>query len=155
MGPLIHAGHRDHVMAAAEALIRKGGTAHRSTPLPELPGFFVAPTLITGCRSEDALDEIFGPVATVHEFETEGEALALANHAPFGLAGYVFSRDEARALAFARKMRAGGVKVNGISLRGLHPLAPRAAWGLSGMGEEGTVETLRFFCGTRVVGVVG
>jgi phenylacetaldehyde dehydrogenase len=47
------------------------------------------------------------------------------------------------------------VKVNGSTLMSLHLLAPRAAWGLSGMGIEGTVETFQFFCGTQVVGIEG
>jgi phenylacetaldehyde dehydrogenase len=138
-----------------DALLAKGGTAHSTTPLPDLTGYFLAPTLITGCQPDDTLDEIFGCVAVVHAFKTEDEALALANQTPFGLAGYVFSRDEVRAMAMARQVRSGGVKVNGIGLVGLHPMAPRPAWGLSGFGEEGTEETFRFFCGTRVVGIAG
>ncbi|NWF70495.1 MAG: aldehyde dehydrogenase [Chloroflexi bacterium] len=153
MGPLIHAGHLRHVQGQIAALLEKGGTAHSTTPLPALPGYFLAPTLITGCAPQDTLDEIFGPVAVMHSFATDSEALALANQTPFGLAGYVFSRDEARALRLGRQIRSGGVKINGIGLVGLHPLAPRPAWGLSGFGEEGTEETFRFFCGTRVVGV--
>lgn len=153
MGPLIHAEHRARVERAVAELVAKGGVARSSTKLPSLPGFFFAPTLVTGCAPEDTLEEIFGPVAAVHTYTTEAEALALANQTPYGLAGYVFGGDERRALAFARKVRAGGVKVNGAGLLSLHPSAPRGAWGLSGMGDEGAVETLRFFCGSRVVGV--
>lgn len=155
MGPLVHRAHFDHVSAAIRSLESAGGHIHQSTPLPDLPGTFLAPTLITGCDPADTLEEIFGPVAAVHTFSSEAEAIELANQAPYGLGGYVFGRDEARALRVARQMQTGGVKVNGVSLMSLNPMAPRPAWGLSGIGEEGTAETFRFFCGTRVVGVAG
>ena len=54
---------------------------------------------------------------------------------------------------FAREIRTGGVKINGYSLLSLNPDAPRAAWGLSGIGEEGHSQSIEFFCGARVVGV--
>ncbi len=65
----------------------------------------------------------------------------------------MFSADEDRARRIGREIRAGDIKINGVSLTGLHPLAPRPAWGLSGIGEEGTRETFEFFRGTRTVGV--
>ncbi len=98
---------------------------------------------------------MFGPVATVHPYETEAEALQLANATPYGLEGYVVGTDTDAALAFARRVRAGEVKVNGSSIMSLHLMTPRPAWGWSGMGEEGTVETIRVFTGARVVGVEG
>ena len=102
-----------------------------------------------------AVEEMFGPVATVHTYETEAEALALANGTPYGLEGYVVGTDTDRALALARRVRAGEVKVNGSTIMSLHLMSPRPAWGLSGLGEEGTVETIRIFTGARVVGVEG
>ncbi len=120
--------------------------------MPDLPGNFFAPALITGVNPNETLEEIFGPVTAVHTFKTDAEAVALANQTPYGLGGYVFGEEE-RALAIARQMETGGVKVNGVSLIGLHPMAPRPAWKLSGFGEEGTAETFQFFCGARVVGV--
>lgn len=153
MGPLIHSQHKAKIESQIAALVAKGGKIHRSTPLPDLPGHFLAPTLVTGVRAEEATDEIFGPVATVHPFATDDEALALANSTPYGLEAYVFTRDEARGLALGRRIHAGGVKVNGSSMLSLNLFAPRPAWGWSGFAEEGTIETFRFFCGTRVVGV--
>lgn len=154
MGPLVHERHQTHVTTAVAHLQSLGGTPHQHTPLPEMPGLFYSPTLVTGVAPEHALDEIFGPVATVHTFQTDAEAVQIANQAPFGLGGYVYGSEE-RALAVARQMETGGVKVNGVSLIGLHPMAPRPAWKLSGFGEEGTAETFQFFCGTRVIGVAG
>jgi len=58
-------------------------------------------------------------------------------------------------MRIGRRVHAGGVKVNGSSMMRLNLFAPRPAWGWSGYSEEGTVETYRFFCGTRVVGVEG
>jgi len=152
MGPQAHIRQYDDVLAAIDKLKAKGGTAISATPLPDLPGYFIAPTLIDGCSPHDTLHETFGPVAAIHSFETEAEALCLANQPPFGLAGYVFG-PEAPALAFAREMRTGGVKVNGYSLLALNGDFPRGAWALSGLGEEGRRETVRFFTGARVVGV--
>ncbi len=153
MGPLAYAAHHARVLEALTGLEKKGGTLHATTKLPALAGYFCAPTLVTGVAAGDARDEIFGPVATVHMFDDDGDAIALANDSPFGLAGYVFGADEARARTVARKLRAGSIKVNGVSLLALHNGAPRPAWGLSGFGDEGARETLAFFGGHRVVGV--
>jgi acyl-CoA reductase-like NAD-dependent aldehyde dehydrogenase len=153
MGPMIHEGQYNLIHQSIDALVKKGGKTLSSTKLPDLPGYFIAPTLIDGCKAEDTWDEIFGPVACVHTFSTDAEALALANGTPFGLAGYVYSSNEQRAFAFAREMRTGGVKINGYSLLSLNGHAPRSAWGLSGIGEEGHTQSIEFFCGARVVGV--
>jgi phenylacetaldehyde dehydrogenase len=145
MGPLIHRAHRDGVKAAVESL---GGEILAPGVTPER-GWFLAPALVTGCSIERARREIFGPVATVHVAEDDDEALALANDGPFGLAAYAFGDD---VMPFARKLGAGTVKVNGVTLFALHPEAPRPAWGMSGLGDEGTRETLLFFTRTRVLG---
>ena len=154
MGPLVHAGHRNHLQTAVAQLQSRGGNIHQVTPLPDLPGTFFAPALITGVDPAETLEEIFGPVTAVHTFRNDGEAVQLANQTPYGLGGYIFGEQE-HALTIARQMETGGVKVNGVSLIGLHPMAPRPAWKLSGFGEEGTAETFNFFMGRRVVGVAG
>ncbi len=91
----------------------------------------------------------------MHEYRDLDEALALANGTEYGLEAYVFGTDEDAAMAFARGVRAGGVKVNGASPISLNIMAPRPAWGISGLHIEGTAETIEFFCGTTVVGVEG
>lgn len=153
MGPMVHEAQYEAIRADVHKLVSKGGRALSATALPELAGYFIAPTLIEGCDSKDTIDEIFGPVASVHTFETDEQALQLANGTPFGLAGYVYTNDVERAFRFAREIRTGSVKINGYSLLSLNPDAPRAAWGLSGIGEEGHVQSIEFFCGARVVGV--
>ncbi|WP_101757809.1 aldehyde dehydrogenase [Oceanicoccus sp. KOV_DT_Chl] len=153
MGPMVHDGQYKANLQAIDDLVAKGGVALSSTPLPQLNGYFIAPTLIDNCKPEDTIEEVFGPVAAVHTFSTDAEALALANGTPFGLAGYVYSENEQRAFAFAREMRTGGVKINGYSLLSLSGSAPRSAWGLSGLGEEGHSQSIEFFTGARVVGI--
>jgi acyl-CoA reductase-like NAD-dependent aldehyde dehydrogenase len=155
MGPMVHSQHLAKIKGQLDELIAKGGTAHSSANLPDLPGNFIAPTLITGVKNEDAQHEIFGPIGTVHTFKNDDEAAKLANSTPYGLEGYVFCADEERGLKLARKVRAGGVKVNGSTVLSLSLFAPRGAWGLSGLHDEGTIETFQFFCGTQVVGVEG
>jgi acyl-CoA reductase-like NAD-dependent aldehyde dehydrogenase len=152
MGPQAHERQYQDLQTSIDDLTSKGGKVLTATSLPKLDGYFVAPTLIDGCAPSDTRHETFGPVAAVHSFDTEAQALWLANDPPFGLAGYVYG-EETRALAFARQMRTGGVKVNGYSLMALNGDFPRGAWALSGLGEEGRRETVRFFTGACVVGV--
>lgn len=155
MGPMVHSGHLAMLKGRIEEYVAQGGTPHSATPLPDLGGNFLAPTIITGVDSAAAQEEVFGPVATLHTFSTDAEALALANGTPFGLEGYLFAGadDEERAMGIARKVRAGGVKINGSTMLSLNLMAPRPAWGLSGAGVEGTTETFFFFTNPRVVGV--
>ena len=110
------------------------------------------PTLVTGVDPERTLEEVFGPVATVHAFATIDEGVALANQAPYGLAAYVFG-ERGEAFRAARRIEAGMVRVNSVTLFSPHPSAPRPAWKLSGIGDEGSRETFEFFRGTRVIGM--
>ncbi|MET7704845.1 aldehyde dehydrogenase family protein [Micromonospora sp. NPDC005413] len=159
LGPLVHSRHLARVLAARDDLLAHGGTAVTGTTLPAAGplagGNFLAPTLVTGVAAAHTCEEIFGPVAAVHPYATLDEAVALANGTPYGLEAYVLGADEEAALAVARRIRAGEVKVNGSSVLSLHLFSPRPAFGLSGYGEEGTAETLRFFSNPRVVGVEG
>lgn len=152
MGPMVSRGHRDHVMARVAELREKGGRVHQVSRLPELGGWFLQPTLVSGLSPSETLEEIFGPVAAVHCFDSDEHAIQLANQAPYGLAAYVFG-EESRAWQVARSLRAGLIKINAVTMLNLHPQAPRPAWGLSGLGDEGTVETFEFFRGSRVIGV--
>ena len=152
MGPLVSQRHLQLVKRQIQHYVDVGGEVHQVTALPDLAGNFLAPTLITGLKPAQTLEEIFGPVATVHTFSNEIEAVRLANQTPFGLAANVFGSEE-RAWQVARKIRSGMIKINAVTLFNLHPQAPRPAWGLSGLGDEGTVETFEFFRGTKVIGV--
>ena len=155
LGPLANEVHKGRIVDSINLLKQKGGQVHHSAPTPDSAGYYLSPTLITDVAPEETLEEIFGPVATVHTFKTDDEAIKLANQTPYGLGGYVYSKNESNAMEIARKINTGGVKVNGVSLLELNVDAPRPAWGLSGFGEEGTLETFDVFCGKSVVGIAG
>jgi phenylacetaldehyde dehydrogenase len=150
MGPMAHPAQFAHVERAILSLRGKGGTTHATTQLPPLSGWFAAPTLVTGVAPEDATDEVFGPVATWQTFTDVEEAIDRACLGDYGLAAYVFGAEDA-ALPVARRLHAGSIKINEVSVFAKDPMAPRPAWGLSGLGDEGVVETFEFFRGSRIV----
>lgn len=153
MGPMVNQSQYELLHTEIDALVAKGGAPLSTTRLPDLPGYFIAPTLIDGCSADDTRNEIFGPVASILTYRTQAEALHLANGTDLGLAGYVYGENLQNANNFARRMRTGGVKINGYSLMSLANSAPRGAWELSGIGEEGHGQSIQFFTGARVVGV--
>ena len=154
MGPLAHRAHRELIQKQVDKLIALGGETRQYTRLPQLQGWFYPPTLVTGLTPELTIDEIFGPVACVHCFDDDAQAIHLANQTPFGLAAYVFGEQQ-HCWKVAEHLRSGVIKINAVTLLNLSPEAPRPAWGLSGLGDEGTRETFEFFRGTRVIGVAG
>src|SRR5690606_15813657 len=108
-------------------------------------GWYIAPTVIEGlgpaCRTNQ--EEIFGPVVTLQPFDTEEEAIALANATPYGLAAVVWTRDLQRSQRMARALEAGIVWINCWMVRDLR--TPFGGVKQSGVGREGGVEALRFF----------
>jgi aldehyde dehydrogenase (NAD+) len=103
----------------------------------EAAGWFVEPTVFAGVdpRSHLAQNEFFGPVLAILPFQDEDEAVALANGTPWGLAGYVQTRDLGRAHRVAARLNCGNVYINGAM--NVHPAAPFGGVGLSGFGKEG------------------
>ncbi|KZB83130.1 aldehyde dehydrogenase [Amycolatopsis regifaucium] len=102
-------------------------------------GWYVAPTVFADVDPDAkiAQEEIFGPVLTVHTFDTEAEAVAIANNSEYGLNGSVFAADPERALSVARRIRTGTVEVNG------NPVgftAPIGGFKNSGIGREAGLE---------------
>ena len=112
-------------------------------PLAE--GWYLAPTVIEGlgpqCRTNQ--EEIFGPVVTIQPFDTEEEALDMANGTPYGLASTLWTSDGTRMHRMARLLKSGIVWVNCWMLRDLR--TPFGGMKQSGVGREGGVEALRFF----------
>jgi aminomuconate-semialdehyde/2-hydroxymuconate-6-semialdehyde dehydrogenase len=108
-------------------------------------GYFVAPTIIEGlganCKTN--MEEIFGPVVTLQTFETEAEALALANCSDYGLASTVWTQDISKANRVAMQINAGIVWINCWLLRDLR--TPFGGVKNSGIGREGGWDALRFF----------
>jgi aminomuconate-semialdehyde/2-hydroxymuconate-6-semialdehyde dehydrogenase len=108
-------------------------------------GWYIAPTVIEGlgpqCLTNQ--EEIFGPVVTLQPFDTEEDALALANATPYGLASVLWTRDGQRSHRVARALNSGIVWVNCWMVRDLR--TPFGGMKHSGVGREGGIEALRFF----------
>lgn len=122
-----------------------------SGPEPDGAGFFVPPAVITDVDQDSTFiqEEIFGPVLTVQPFDTDDEAVALANGTRYGLAAGLQTRDVARAHRVAAALRAGIVWVNGWSL--LDPSMPFGGTGQSGYGRENGPEGLNEYLRTKSV----
>jgi acyl-CoA reductase-like NAD-dependent aldehyde dehydrogenase len=135
VGPVISEIHRDRVEGFVAAGRSEGATLLAGGERPDLPGFFVAPTLFVDCRNDMTIvrDEIFGPVIAVMPFDTEEEAIGLANDSDFGLMNYVWSADVARAFRVGRQLRAGTVDLNTVTQQ---MEAPFGGFKQSGVGRD-------------------
>jgi 4-(gamma-glutamylamino)butanal dehydrogenase len=116
LGPLISRGQMETVLDYVESGMGQGArvVAGGEQILRETGGYFVGPTILDGVRNDMrvAREEIFGPVLSVLEFETEAEAVAIANDTPYGLAASLYTDDLNVAHRVARVLRAGVVGVN-------------------------------------------
>jgi aminomuconate-semialdehyde/2-hydroxymuconate-6-semialdehyde dehydrogenase len=114
-------------------------------------GWVVRPTVVVDAPLDSRLvcEEIFGPVVTIHAFDTEDEGVALANSTPFGLNAMVFTENLARAHRVARALIAGTVWVNCFFVRDLR--APFGGVGDSGIGREGGTFSREFFTEPKAV----
>jgi aldehyde dehydrogenase (NAD+) len=114
-------------------------------------GWFVEPTIFTGVSNtmRIAREEVFGPVLAVIPFDTEEEAVALANDTPFGLAAGLWTRDLERALALPRRLKAGTVWVN--AYRVVSYLAPFGGFKASGIGRENGQAAIREYLEAKSV----
>jgi acyl-CoA reductase-like NAD-dependent aldehyde dehydrogenase len=113
-------------------------------------GFFVQPTVFADVTSEMTIfrEEIFGPVLTITTYETEEEAIALANDSEYGLSGGVWSGNEERAMRVARALRTGQVSINGGAF---NISAPFGGYKLSGNGRELGVHGLEEFLEIKAI----
>ncbi len=136
LGPLVSAAQRDRVLGFIAQGIAQGAEviAGGSTQPARDTGYFVQPTILR-VKPTDALarEEIFGPVLVVITYTDENEAVKIANDTVYGLGGGVWSKDEAHAIAVARRIRTGQVDINGGPFNGN---APFGGYKQSGNGRE-------------------
>ncbi len=154
IGPMIN----DRQYATVQAYIQSGideGAQLLCGGLGRVDGFekgyFVKPTVFI-CRNESlkiVQEEIFGPVLCVLTYESEEEALAMANHTIFGLSAYVFSENEAKALAFAKNIKSGRVLINTGASHAKTP--PFGGMKHSGLGRMGGRYSMDAFCEIKSV----
>lgn len=156
VGSLVSLAHRKKVEGYISLGIEEGGTiAIGGNRPPESScdpnGAFLSPTVITGLlpTSRCSTEEIFGPVVTMHPFDSEEEALAIANSVPYGLSASVWTSNLARAHRFSAALDSGMVWVNTWLLRDLR--VPFGGMKDSGVGREGGQYSLEFFSETRNV----
>lgn len=153
VGPLSHEGHRRNLDAQVNRLVELGGRVRVADWAIDQDGWFWAPRVVLDVDPLACVDELFGPVVTIHRVTSDEEAIGLANDSPYGLAGYVFGRDIPAAMAVGRAIRFGEVKINGTSLLDMSPESAQSFWRNSGVGGHGDKEAFEFFCGTQIVGV--
>jgi aminomuconate-semialdehyde/2-hydroxymuconate-6-semialdehyde dehydrogenase len=150
LGPLISAQHREKVLTYYELAREEGATVVTGGGIPEFGdnrdhGFYIQPTIYTRL-SESARcvkEEIFGPVCHVAPFDSEEEAVTMANDSKYGLAASIWTSNLKRGHRVAQQMNAGISWVNCWFLRDLR--TPFGGVGLSGIGREGGIHSLNFY----------
>ena len=153
MGPLATRAQRDHIETVIQRSLAGGGqlvTGGRR-PAQHPQGWYFEPTIIACAQADvpSAREELFGPVLSALRFETEAEAIDLANDSEFGLAAGIFTRDGARGLRLMRRIRAGIVWIN--TYRAVSPMAPFGGYRQSGSGREAGHESLLDYTRTKTV----
>jgi aldehyde dehydrogenase (NAD+)/betaine-aldehyde dehydrogenase len=131
LGPLVSAAHRDTV----SSFLENGLNVVTAGEAPDGPGFWMAPRIVIAPdpKSRVATDEIFGPIASVIPFDTEEEAIALANSSIYGLSGSIWTNDVGQALRTARALESGTLSVNSNS--SIRIQTPYGGFKQSGIGR--------------------
>lgn len=153
-GPLVSAKQRDRVLDLIDVAREQGGRITVGGAAPENldRGYFVAPTVIADVEPHHRIfnEEVFGPVLTVTPYDGGDDgAVALANHSSYGLSGSVMGSDE-RAIAVARRVRAGTFNVNGALFYGAD--APFGGYKASGLGRQNGHEGFEQHLQTKTIG---
>lgn len=153
VGPISNGPHFQTLQQRIEGLRTLGAAIHQPAALPDLDGYFLSPTVASGADPARATAELFGPVVSLHAVDSADEALRIANANPSGLDAYVFGSDTDRAIEVGSRIVAGEVRVNGAKIADLGDDSAQSFWGPAGIGGHGPAESVRVFCGDRVVGV--
>lgn len=140
LGPVITASQRDKVLAYIEgakaqgATVAFGGGAPKGAQFDK--GFWIEPTVLTGCTNDMTVscEEVFGPVLAVIRYDSEDEAIKIANDTEYGLSAGIWSTSNERALAVADQLEAGSVWINDWHV--ISPLYPFGGFKQSGSGRE-------------------
>jgi len=153
MGPVVSAKQRDRILGYIRSGVEQGAKLACGGSVPQAPelqkGFFVEPTIFDRVSNKMTIarEEIFGPVLSVISYATEAEAVAMANDSIYGLGGGVWSRDQEKAMAIAKQLRAGTVWINEWHL--LSEKAPFGGYKQSGVGREFGIEGFREYTETK------
>ncbi len=153
MGPVVSRAQWDKIQGLIEKGVEEGARLVAGGPgLPEgvNRGYYVRPTVFADVNNDMTIarQEIFGPVLSIIPFDSEDEAVAIANDTPYGLTDYVQTQDHAKAIRVARQLRAGMVEMNGQSRAAG---APFGGYKQSGNGREGGMWGLEEFCEVKAV----
>jgi aminomuconate-semialdehyde/2-hydroxymuconate-6-semialdehyde dehydrogenase len=160
LGAVVSKPHYDKILSYIQLAQEEGGSilcggTALQLPAPNENGWFIAPTVIEGlplhCRTNQ--EEIFGPVVTIQPFDTDDEALALANGVPYGLSATLWTNNLQRTQRLSTALQAGIVWVNCWLLRDLR--TPFGGVKQSGVGREGGWDAIRFFTETKNVTIAG
>ena len=153
VGPLIHRVHFDKVCSYFDVARSEGAVIAAGGAALDQPGHYVRPTLFTGARADMriAQEEIFGPVLTAIPFETEDEALEIANGVAYGLTAYVWTNDLSRALRVTGALEAGMIWVNSENVR--HLPTPFGGVKASGIGRDGGDWSFDFYMEQKHIGL--
>ncbi|WP_425645940.1 aldehyde dehydrogenase [Agrobacterium leguminum] len=151
VGPLATERQRKHIVSLVSASVDAGAKVVTGGAPVDGDGYFYRPTILDcdGIRSPSMEKEFFGPVLSVISFETEAEAIALANDTVYGLASGVFTQNLTQAHRLMKAIRAGIVWVN--TYRAVSPIAPFGGFGLSGDGREGGLAAALDYTRTKTI----
>ncbi|WP_405136269.1 aldehyde dehydrogenase [Nocardia sp. NBC_01388] len=144
IGPMVNPRQRDRVEGYIARGKSEGGTVVTGGARPDRPGWFITPTIFSDVTNDAVIarEEIFGPVLTVIAYDSDDDAVAIANDSAYGLGGSVWSTDPERARAFAERIETGTIGINGYNL---DPGAPFGGVKDSGLGREWGPEALESY----------
>jgi succinate-semialdehyde dehydrogenase/glutarate-semialdehyde dehydrogenase len=155
IGPLITEDAANDVLEIVDDAIAKGAQVVAGGARSELGACFVEPTVLTGVDDSMRMfhEEIFGPIAPIYKFETEEEAIALANDTEFGLASYMYARDIGRIWRVSEGLEYGIVGVNAGMIS--NEMAPFGGVKESGQGREGSLYGLDDYLEIKAITIGG